>query len=504
LPNTTTPIFLCLVEADYVDGTTRTLCLPTAVLLDERFGQLRQQHPGLKPILRLSGNLEGVVIDALYAPECVEQLIRLVAGPPMMTSRGAEIVGTMFEPVEWPTPTDGAPVSAPVLSEHTTSAAVAYADRLLLRMLRHVQPGIHPQVEIGRYLTHRKGFEHVAALAGSLELRRRGAESTTLAVLHRFVPNEGTAWQYTLDELSRFFERVLALPTEQREPIMPPSTGAGLAQGEMPPMVQELIGRYLDSARLLGQRTAELHRALGAETYDAAFAPENMTPLSQRSLYQSMRNVQQRTLHDLALRLAGMPDEMQGEAKQVLAHSEEMLRRFQTLVNRRLVGKRIRCHGNLGLGELLFTGKDFAIIDFEGEPGRSLGERRVKRSPLGDVATMVRSFHHAAAGALLGDEHPRGRTPGMIREEDVGLLEQWAHLWYVWVSTAFVRAYQEHTAGASILPAAAEEFEAMLADFLLEQALRELAYELEDRPAWAPISIRGILQLVGTSAANAN
>ena len=92
----------------------------------------------------------------------------------------------------------------------------------------------------------------------------------------------------------------------------------------------------------------------------------------------------------------------------------------------------------------------------------------------------------------------------MIREEDVGLLEQWAHLWFVWVSTAFVQAYQEHTAGATILPADAEEFEMTLADFLLERALRELAYELEDRPAWAPISIRGILQLVGTSTGRAN
>ena len=503
LPNTTTPIFLSIVEADYVDGTTRILCLPTAVISDERFAELRQQQPTLTPILRLTGNIEGLVIDALFAPECAEQLIRLIAGPPVMTSRGAEIVGTLFGPIDWPAPADGTPVSAAVISEHTTSAAVAFADRLLLRMLRHVEPGIHPQVEIGRYLTHRKGFERVAALAGALELRRRGAEPMTLAILHRFVPNEGTAWQYTLDELSRFFERVLALPAEHRQPPLPPSSGAGLAQGEMPPLVQELIGRYLDSAKLLGQRTAELHRALGAETFDPAFAPENITPLSQRSLYQSMRNVQQRTLHDLALALPRLPVEIQGEARQVVAHSDEMLRRFQTVVSRRLAGKRIRCHGNLGLGELLFTGKDFAIIDFEGEPGRSLGERRVKRSPLGDVATMVRSFHHAAAGALLGDEHPRGRTPGMIRPEDVGLLEQWAHLWYVWVSTAFVRAYQEYTAGESILPAAADGFESLLADMLLERALRELAYELEDRPAWAPISIRAILQLVGPSAGNA-
>src|SRR5437764_10898153 len=224
-----------------------------------------------------------------------------------MKSRGAEIVGTLLGPIDWQAPADGAPVSATIVAEHTTSAAVAFADRLLLRMLRHIEPGIHPQVEIGRYLTHRKGFEHVAALVGTLEYRRRGAEPTTLAILHRFVPNEGTAWQYTVDELSRFFERVLALPPEQRQAPMPVLSEAVLAQSQIPDPVQELIGRYLDSAKLLGQRTAELHLALGADTFDAAFAPESITSLYQRSLYQSLRNVQQRSLHDLTLSIHRLP-----------------------------------------------------------------------------------------------------------------------------------------------------------------------------------------------------
>jgi maltose alpha-D-glucosyltransferase / alpha-amylase len=495
LPESPTPTFVSLIDADYVDGTSRSLCLTTAVVTEERITQLRQQQSNAVPIMRLTGNVEGLVTDAVYVPECAEQIVRLIAGKNAMTSRGAEIVGTLFGPIDWQSPTDGTPVNVSVVAEHTTSVAVAFADKLLLRVLRQIEPGIHPQVEIGRYLTHRKGFEHVAALVGTLEYRRRGSEPATLAILHRFVPNEGTAWQYTVDELSRFFERVLALPPEERQPPTAPLSQAGLADGDIPPAIQELMGRYYDSARLLGQRTAELHLALGAETLDPAFAPEPITTLYQRSLYQSLRNVQQRTLHDLTLAMHLLPTEVQAEARQVLVQSDEMLRRFQKVVTRRLGGKRIRCHGNLGLGELLFTGKDFAIIDFEGEAGRSLGERRVKRPALSDVATMIRSLHHAAFGALLGYEHPRGRTPGMIRSEDIAFLEPWANVWYAWAATAFVRAYREQTAGASFLPADSEEFETLLADLLLERALRELAYELEDRPAWAPISIRAILQL---------
>jgi len=436
-------------------------------------------------------------------PEAAEQITRLIAGPAATTARGADVIGTLFGPIDWPSSSDGSPVDASSATEDASSIAVTLAHRLVLKVLRQIEPGIHPQVEIGRYLTHRKGFEHVAAIVGTLEYRQRGSEPTTLAILHRYVHNEGTAWQYTLDELSRFYERVLALPMEEQKPPLPARSAGGLAEGEMPPLVQELIGRYIDSARLLGQRTAELHQALGADTFDAAFAPEHVTPMYQRSLYQSMRNTQQRTMHDLGWHMARLPDDIRPQAQEVLSLGGEILRRFQSLMSRRLTGKRIRCHGNLGLGELLFTGKDFVVIDFEGEPERSLGDRRVKRLPLGDLATMVRSFHHAAAGTLLGDGHRRGRTPGMIRHEDISLLEQWAHLWFIWTSTTFVRSYQEHTAGATFLPANADDFEGLLADFLLERALRELSIELEQRPAWAIISIRGILQLVGAQPAAA-
>lgn len=496
LPETSAPMFLSLLDVDYVDGTSRHYFLPSAVLSDDRVQQLRQHDAHLQPILRLTGSMDGVVVDGVHAPECVQEIVRLITSMSLPTPRGGDLVGTMYGQIDWAPSADGTHLPAPVVSEDTTSAGMTVGDKLFLRVLRHVQPGIHPQVEIGRYLTHRQGFEHVAALVGSLEYRRRGEEPTTLAILHRYVANEGTAWQYTLDELSGFFERILALPAEYREPPTTTHTLGGLAVGDMPPMLNELIGRYLDSAKLLGQRTAELHLALGGETYDPAFAPESMTTLYQRSLYQSMRNTQQRTLHDLALCLPSLPEEVHHEARQVLAQSDEMLRRFQTLFTRRLGGLRIRCHGNLGLGELLFTGRDFVIIDFEGEVGRALGERRVKRSPLGDVASMLRSFHHAALGALFDASSHRGRAPGMIRPEDVAGLQPWVDLWNVWISTVFVRSYQQHAAGANFLPQSPEEFEMLLAHYLLERALRELGYELEDRPAWAVISIRGILQLL--------
>jgi maltose alpha-D-glucosyltransferase/alpha-amylase len=226
-----------------------------------------------------------------------------------------------------------------------------------------------------------------------------------------------------------------------------------------------------------------------------------MTPLYQRSLYQSMRNVQQRTMQELARNFSSLAPEAQAAAQQVLTHNEEMLRRFRELVSRRLFGRRIRCHGNVGLGELQFTGKDFVVLDFEGEAERSLGDRRLKRLPLGDIAIMVRSFHHAALSPLIDQPDRRGRSPGMIRPEDISLLEPWADAWSTLAAPAFVRSYEQHIAGLALAPDTAEDFERLLADFVLERALRELSIELEDRPTWAIISLRGILQQLGPSTA---
>src|SRR5262249_3120800 len=145
------------------------------------------------------------------------------------------------------------------------------------------------EVEVGRYLTEKHGFANAAPILGLIEFRSRREESTTLAVLHGYVVNEGTAWQYTLDELSRFFERVLALPAEQQAIPVVNGRLIDVVDAEVPPLVQELMGRYLESARLLGERTAQLHLTLAAEVDSPAFAPEPFNYLYQRSVYQSMR-----------------------------------------------------------------------------------------------------------------------------------------------------------------------------------------------------------------------
>jgi maltose alpha-D-glucosyltransferase/alpha-amylase len=272
----------------------------------------------------------------------------------------------------------------------------------------------------------------------------------------------------------------------------PPPSLLERARLEVPRQADEVIGSFLQSARLLGRRTAELHNAL-AEGEGDAFAPEPFTPHHQRSVYQSMRNLTGRTLALLRRGLAALPERERAHAQRVAAAEGEILRRFKEVLDRRLKATRIRTHGDYHLGQVLYTGRDFQILDFEGEPSRSLSDRRAKRTPLRDVAGMLRSFHYATFAAI-GAQTARG-----VVEPDSELLhdlEAWGRYWYSWVSGAYLGAYLEAAAGASYLPADDDGLRSLLETSLLEKAVYELGYELNNRPGWVLIPLLGVEELI--------
>jgi maltose alpha-D-glucosyltransferase/alpha-amylase len=265
-----------------------------------------------------------------------------------------------------------------------------------------------------------------------------------------------------------------------------------LAAATPPPLAQELFGGYLEAARLLGRRTAELHLALASDPDDPNFAPEPVTPMYQRSIYQSMRGATQQTYRLLRSRSRDVP-----QVVQILDMESEVLARLRTVLETRISARRIRCHGDYHLGQVLYTGRDFVIIDFEGEPLRPLSERRIKRVPFRDVAGMIRSFHYAAYTALY--DHT-GATRPPDQQENPAFLEPWVLFWYQWVAAAFLSTYLDVASPGGILPATRKEQEVLLDTLLLEKAMYELRYELNNRPDWVRIPIAGILQLLETGA----
>jgi maltose alpha-D-glucosyltransferase/alpha-amylase len=194
--------------------------------------------------------------------------------------------------------------------------------------------------------------------------------------------------------------------------------------------------------------------------------------------------------------LKSAPTRIADDVLKVLDAQPEAINRFRKILSAKISAQRTRVHGDFHLGQILYTGKDYYIIDFEGEPSRPITERRIKRSPLRDVAGMIRSFHYAAYTSLYG--HLGSAT---VRPEDLAALEPWVRLWNIWVSSAYLKSYLEHAAGGGFLPTELEHTKIVLETYLLEKALYELGYELNYRPAWVHIPLVGIRQLLETAAA---
>jgi len=379
------------------------------------------------------------------------------------------------------------PLSSAILRAEQSNTSINFGDWLILKLLRRVEEGINLDLEIGLFLTEKSTFAYNPPVAGHLEYRYDRREPVTLGIIHGFVPNQGDAWKYTLDALGHYFETALASRMDAGPDILPRKPLLDLTKMELPAQALDLIGPYLESARLLGERTGELHAALASDPLDPDFAPEPFTALYQRSVYQSMRNLCARTLQLLRSRLHHLPGEAKDAAQQVLAREDELYHRFSALLSRRISSMRLRIHGDFHLGQVLYTGRDFIIIDFEGEPARSLSERRLKRSPLRDVAGMLRSFHYAAHYAIITQA---------LRTEDLQAMEVWADFWHTWVSAVYLKAYLEVAAPAGFLPRDEGELQTLLDAYCLEKAVYELGYELNNRPDWVKIPLQGILQFL--------
>jgi maltose alpha-D-glucosyltransferase / alpha-amylase len=497
-----TEVWYLIVRVESRGGTSETVSLGLALVPEDQLDQLLVP-PEMAGFARISGREPGMLCDALAVPACCRGLLRGILGGRSRQVEDGEIVAVPLSGQDAVDPATIAELPLVFRRSERVNTAVIYGESFILKMFRQVEEGVNPVLEIGRSLTARADYQGSAPVVGFIEYRRRGAEPITLGVLHRYVPNQGTAWQFTLDHLSQYFERVAALSRDQVPPPLPPAAQPEPERGDSQAIPwRELIGGYLDTAGVLGQRTAELHRTLAANPTDPAFASEPFGKLYQRSLYQSLRNLTGRLCERISQLRNEVPQAARPLAEQIIANQEIILQRFRGILDPSFAGKRIRCHGNYHLGQLLFTGRDFVIVGFEGETARTIGERRVKRSPLQDVASMVRSLDYAVQSVLLGLTDVRGRPPGMIRPEDRPALEVWAHSWYEHVSREFLSAYLEAIQPAGLLPRSPTASYNLLELLLLEKAFLEIDSELTERPDWVEVPLRGAARLLSHDPAD--
>jgi maltose alpha-D-glucosyltransferase / alpha-amylase len=488
------------VRVDYAEGEPEIYILPLAYAPPERARDITERQPGAA-VAWLTGDAPGLLYDATANPAFSQTLLDAIAARRTFSGRMGMLraqPSAAFERLRGPA---GGPLPAHLGSAEQSNTSVVFGNRLIMKVYRRIEGGINPDLEVTRFLTERTSFSQIAAVAGALEYypghaaKERtapvAAGGLTLGILQSFVANQGDAWEYTLGALEGYLGRALAATSAP--PDVHLSTAALLhLDPEYSSLAQEMIGSYLGSARLLGRRTAEMHLALASDAGDPAFAPEPFTQLYQRSLYQSWRALADGVFELFRRRIDDLPAGVRSAGQELLGLEGRLLERFRAINGRRVHAARIRTHGDYHLGQVLYTGDDFVIIDFEGEPSRPLSERRFKRGALRDVAGMLRSFQYAAYGKALFDQERLAR----LQPAEQAALDAWARFWQLQVCGAYLNTYIDTAGPASFLPASHDELALLLDVYLLEKATYELGYELNNRPAWVMIPVRSILQLL--------
>ena len=473
---------LVFLRLTYSDESTGTYQLPLAISTGQAADTLQAADPASIVATVSTPDGPAILHDAVAREDVRQAILQLIETGGELRTRSGLLRGhtsTAFAAVRG---TD--PLPARTGSAEQSNTSILYDAKLIMKLFRRLEPGENPDTEIGRFLTETAHFPRIAPFLGEITLTSESTEPTTVAMLQGLVENEGDGWQWTLNELSHFYDTVAILPP-------PPDLGTPatfLSEAATPALAREHAWLYLDAAALLGRRTAEMHLALATPTHNPAFAAECFTTSDLLEEADRIDVQLTRSLEALRRGMSQLTETTADNAALVLSRRLELFARARVIASATPseTGQRIRIHGDYHLGQVLRARGDYVILDFEGEPARSLTARRAKQSPLRDVAGMLRSFSYAAWSGL--------NAFAQRRPDDAKTLEPWARLWENAASTEFLHAYSStvYTANPGLLPPP-EQSQLLLKAYLLEKSLYELLYELDNRPTWVRIPLAGIL-----------
>jgi len=485
---------LLVTRIRYAQGEDEIYLLALGLVAGEQAERLAQQRPeSIWLSVPLAGTNEiAVVHEALHDEAFCTALLACWERPEAIAGQHGQLVATRCEPFAALRGPLDQPLAAKIVRAEQSNSSIIYEERLILKMFRRVETGTNPDLEINQHLTQLR-FANTAPLAGSLEYRRGDQSAWSLAVLQGFIPNQGDAWSYLLGRLHPWLEEKLkdGATADDVLALLPPpgETLMAAAQRGIPQPVNQAMGAFIADAAKLGRRTAEMHCALATPTDNANFAPEAFTAADFHDFASRCRQLTQDTFALIRQQLPQLSDADRQKAEALLRGLPAAQERFVDLENEKAEVAKIRCHGDYHLGQVLVTADDFVIIDFEGEPSRSLAERRKKLLAARDVAGMIRSFHYASCTAAT---HAKQTAPHAALQ-----AEAWTQAWFHGMGVAFLRAYLELATGTVFVPAAIAVQERLLDACLLEKAIYELRYELNNRPDWVYLPLTALLQLLG-------
>jgi maltose alpha-D-glucosyltransferase/alpha-amylase len=412
------------------------------------------------------GAREGTLLDITADPAFISLLLEKVQAGETIEKGGRSL---QFRPVgEFAAPQPEALQNIRAVNAEQSNTTALVGSEYVVKLFRRLEPGINPEIEIGRFLTENSNFTHTPALRGTLELVHDGKPGA-VAVVHEFVENQGDAWAVTGAYLDRYVEEQRLLTAKDKDE-------------------SDEQRAYLQRMQRVGQRVAELQLALASRDDMPDFAPEPITPADVQSWIDKVLERARRVFEELVRRRSHLKASDQVLVDELLTHKEALPAHLREMLPENIAAVKIRHHGDFHLGQMLVAKEDVFIIDFEGEPRRSLEERRRKAPAARDVAGLLRSIDYSATAALdralrsAPDEH--GRVAAALDD------------WRIRAGATALAAYREFMTDPRLWPAEPREAERLLDFFLLEKALYEIEYELSHRPEWLNVPLTGTLRIL--------
>lgn len=469
--------FGLILEVNFTEAFYHHYFLPISFVSDENFAKENRILP-----IKLKDQ-EGYIIDAMY----LESFRKVV-----------------YERISNALPVDKTPVqyhksetfnfpkykSSNFLGAEQSNTSIIYNDTFILKFFRRIYADKNPDYEMSHFLSHNKEFKHTPKYLGSINIVDSENTNITIGLMQELVPNKGDAWEYFLKELHKIY---LSIDNKQIELKNLPDIELfkRCSIVNLPPQIVDWVGlNLLTKVQLLAQRTAEMHIALGSEFADTSFTPTRFNGdytvwLKNRLTYQFQNrlNLTENNLHkldDYSLKLA----------KEFLENKNLIRKRLVNFDWTKLKGERIRIHGDYHLGQILVQDDDFCILDFEGEPESTIRDRKVKQPPLKDVAGLFRSFHYAIYSTIFNHKEEYSKD----KEE----LFEFGELLYKYFISVFLETYRAVTQEANLSIGYTNERVYLLKYCLLEKAIYELGYELNSRPKWTIIPLKGIANIMNS------
>jgi len=458
---------LLVIKVFYKGGSSELYSLPVSYALGNESLRIKQNSP--ESIISYIKKKGLIIYDGTYNKKFQQKIFDIVLREEKLKGTKGKLSGICGKNLKKIICGKKISLNSYVLKTEQTNNSIVYGDKFILKFFRKLNEGVNPEFEMLKFITEETEFKNVPFFLGSVEYEVKNHKPVCMGILQTFIKNRTDAWRYSIQNVKKYFERVISENVKTADEKT----------------IEGLIGRtYIENIKLLGKRTGQMHLALGSKRNRPEFRPEKFSFSYRKEVFVSLRSLTDRVFSLLEKSCYKFSHKLKEDIKEILSSKEEIIKCFREVLKKSFSVSKMRIHGDYHLGQVLFTGKDFFIIDFEGEPGRLFEDRRKKLSPIKDVAGMLRSFQYCVYFVLYKELG--------LKLEEIEKLHSFADGWYEYISDVFLNSYLKICADENIVPKYKEDFFALLKIFLLEKVIYEIGYELNNRPDWIVIPVEGM------------